>query len=84
LAALFVLPSFARLINGLREYREPASVAAGKIVSCPGAKAGKAPRRNDNDVEVGPWRGTFVSLSAWLIDYFCCCAAVSAALNRVA
>jgi hypothetical protein len=54
LATLFAPASFTRRINGLREHRAPALVAAAKIVSRPGAKAGKAPRGNDNDVEVGP------------------------------
>jgi hypothetical protein len=48
-----VPPSFARRIKGLREYRAPASVAAAKIMSRRGAKAVEAPRRNDNDAEVG-------------------------------
>jgi hypothetical protein len=39
-ATLFAPPTFIRLINGLREYRAPAPIAAAKIRGALGATAG--------------------------------------------
>ena len=39
LATPFASPSFTRHINGLREYRAPAAIAAAKIVSAPRSKS---------------------------------------------
>jgi hypothetical protein len=41
-------------------------------VSRPGAKVGNAPRRNDDDVEVGARYSVIVSLPAWLMECLCC------------